>query len=398
MEKVCVVGLGYIGLPTAVILAESGFKVIGIDINEEIVNSVNKSKTLFKEPSLDKKLERVINARLLIAQNKPTYADIFLISVPTPHKIGNNGIYFADTTFLFNAIKSICPYLKKGNLIIVESTSPVGTTEEISTFIKQNTSIDQNDLLISFCPERVLPGNIIKELELNDRVIGGLNKESSKKAKQFYSSFCKGNLYTTNARTAELVKLSENAFRDVNIAFANELSMVCERFGIETKDLIELSNHHPRVNILRPSCGVGGHCIAIDPWFIASQAPDITPLIQTARNVNISKTNWVIKKIESIAKEFKYENDRSPVLGLLGLTFKPDVDDIRESPALAIIQNLLDKKYDLLVSEPNIQKFKGIKLYDHSDVIESSDLVFKLVKHKEFKDIKSNNKNIYDFS
>ena len=398
MEKVCIVGLGYIGLPTAVILASKKYKVTGVDINIEIVEKINQGITHINEPKLNEKLLQVIKNSNLKARTKPIFSDIFVIAVPTPYIVGEDGIHFPDTSLVLNAVKSICPFLRKGNLIIIESTCPVGTTEEVSNYIEKNTNIDLKELFISYCPERVLPGNILKELIVNDRVIGGLTSHSTIKAENFYKTFCDGKLHLTNSRTAEMVKLTENAYRDTNIAFANEISMVCEKFDIDARKLIELSNHHPRVNILNPGCGVGGHCIAIDPWFIASQAKDITPLIQTARKVNLNKTEWVKRQINYIIKRFKKENAYEPLVGCLGLTFKPDVEDLRESPALKIVEDLIACKYKLTVAEPNIQTLKNIKITHYKDVINKADLIFILVSHKEFKFLKSDNKNIYNFS
>ena len=398
MEKVCIVGLGYIGLPTAVILASKKYKVTGVDINNEIVNKINQSITHINEPKLKGKLLKVIKNSNLKAQTKPTSSDVFIIAVPTPYIVGENGIHFPDTSLVFNAVKSIIPFLRKGNLIIIESTCPVGTTEKVSSYIAKNTKIALKDLFISYCPERVLPGNILKELIINDRVIGGLTSQSSIKAKKFYKKFCDGKLHLTNSRTAEMVKLTENAYRDINIAFANEISMVCDKFDIDARTLIKFSNHHPRVNILQPGCGVGGHCIAIDPWFISSQAQDITPLIQTARKVNLNKTEWVISQIKYTITQFKEENGYEPLVGCLGLSFKPDVEDLRESPALKIVKNLIDFKCNLIVAEPNIQVSQDIKITHYETVINKSDLIFILVSHKEFKSIKSDNKKIYNFS
>ena len=397
MDKVCIVGLGYIGLPTAVLIASRGYKVTGVDINKDLVKNINKGITYIKEPKLDLKLSEVIKNGNLFAKIKPSFSDVFVIAVPTPYVIKEGGIYKPDTSFLFDAVKSICPFLKKGNLIIIESTSPVGTTEKILKFIEINSEVNLEGLLIAYCPERVLPGKILKELIKNDRVIGGINPESSEKARKFYSTFCEGEQHLTNSRTAELVKLSENAFRDINIAFANEISMVCDRYNIDTKTLIKLSNHHPRVNILQPGCGVGGHCIAIDPWFIASEAEDITPLIQTARKVNKNKTTWVLNQIKLIIKSH-IKNNKEIIIGCLGLSFKPNIDDLRESPALQIVEKLINSRFKLIVAEPNIKQYKNLVIKNYNDVLKEADLVFILVSHKEFKSIKIDNKKIYNFS
>ena len=336
MKRICVIGLGYIGLPTAILFALKGFKVLGFDINPLIVKNINKGKTHIVEKDLDKSLREVIKNKSFIAKTEPSEAEIFIISVPTPHYLGKDKIYFPDLSMIIDAINSIMSLLKKNDLIILESTSPVGTTEMISKLISDNTQFKNSEINLAYCPERVLPGNIFNELRNNDRVIGGINKESSQKAKDLYSSICEGEFFITNTSTAEMVKLSENAFRDVNIAFANELSMICDSINVNVNELINLSNKHPRVKILNPGCGVGGHCIAIDPWFIASQFPEKTPLIQQARDVNTKKTLWVLSKIKKLIQNFGEKNVSPPTIGFLGLTYKPNIDDVRESPALKI--------------------------------------------------------------
>ena len=397
MPTICIIGLGYIGLPTAVIFSSHGFKVTGVDLDESKVLNINRGESPISEPELENKLKSVIENKTLFAKLKPTFADIFIIAVPTPH-IKDNNFYYPDTSCVFKAVESICPYLKEDNLIIIESTSPVGTTEKIANLINKKTNLNQKQIDIAYCPERVLPGNIINELKNNDRVIGGVTKKASAKAKELYSHICNSEFFTTNSRTAEMAKLSENAFRDVNIALANELSVICDEIDIDINELITLTNRHPRVKILNPGCGVGGHCIAIDPWFIASQFPTKTDLIQTARKVNIKKTEWVLKKIKKIIEDFEANYGRKAKIGCLGLSFKPNVDDLRESPAMYITKKLISEKYEVLSAEPNIDSYEEIKIYDFLDVIKKSDLLFKLVDHKEFKFLKSDQIKIYDFS
>ena len=398
MKKICVIGLGYIGLPTAILFALKGFKVLGFDTNASIVKNINNGKSHIVEKDLDISLREVIKKKSFIAKTEPSEAEVFIISVPTPHYLGKNNIYFPDISRIIDAIYSILPLLKENDLIILESTSPVGTTEKISKLIHDNTSFKNNEINVAYCPERVLPGNIFNELRINDRVIGGFNEESSHKAKDLYSNICDGEFFVTNTSTAEMVKLSENAFRDVNIAFANELSMVCDSINVDVNELINLSNKHPRVNILNPSCGVGGHCIAIDPWFIASQFPDKTPLIQQARDVNTKKTNWVLSKIKKLIENFEANKGFLPTIGCLGLTYKPNIDDIRESPALKITKNLISGGFKIYVADPNLKEVHNIQLIDFNEVLEKSDLVFILVAHKEFELIQLDDQKIFNLS
>lgn len=398
MPSICIIGLGYIGLPTAVIFASKGYRVIGVDLNKSIVEKVNKGKSHIIEPDLNDLLIKVLKNNQFSAQENPTRSDIYIIAVPTPHYYGGDKFYHPDTSIVFQAVKQICPYIKKGNLILLESTSPIGTTEKIENLINQKTGFDKKDIHIAYCPERVLPGNILNEIKNNDRIIGGLTDSASIKAQNLYSKICEGKIFLTNSKIAEMSKLCENAYRDVNIAYANELSVICDKINIDVKELINLSNKHPRVNILNPGCGVGGHCIAVDPWFLASQFPKESSLIQTARNVNMEKTKWVIKKIKFISEEFTEKFGRKPKMGFLGLAFKPDVDDLRESPALKIVQEMILENHDVIVAEPNIKDHKNIKLHKYSEVVDEADLIFILVGHKEFKFTKTTSKKIYDFS
>ena len=396
MSKCCILGMGYIGLPTASIVAKSNHCVIGIDINPSIVETINNGNIHFFEPGLAETVKELVSSNKLRASLKPVPADIFIIAVPTPFKEKNEGIPEPDIQYVLNAAETIAPYLEEGNLVIVESTCPVGTTEKLKLILEERVKCDLEKLHICYCPERVIPGNILKELIANNRVIGGLKPEDSKLAKEFYKTFCKGEIKLTNARTAELVKLTENTFRDVNIAFANELSIIADHLKVDIDELIYLSNQHPRVNILKPGCGVGGHCIAIDPWFLASALPDNTYLIQTARNVNNKKVSWVIKKVKERAKIFEQENGRSPKIGCFGLTFKPDVDDVRESPAKIIIEDLKLSNLDLLICEPNLKKLSNLDLYDFDYVFKNSDFLVFLVAHKEFKNLDLKNKAYFD--
>lgn len=384
MKSCCVIGLGYIGLPTAALIAKSGIKVYGFDINEEVISSVNKGLIHIYEPYLDDLVKDVVSKNLLIADTKPIKSDVYLITVPTPFKKTKNKLPEPSTDFVESAIISILPLIKKGDQIIIESTCPIGTTRKISEIIDKSNKVKTSDIYLSYCPERVLPGNILDELVKNDRVIGGFSKKSGEYAKEFYKIFCKGKIIITDDKTAELVKLTENSYRDVSIAFANELSIIANHFGVRINELIKIANHHPRVNILNPGCGVGGHCIAVDPWFIASQAPDISCLIQMARNVNLNKEKWVINQIIEKANIKRKEINREPLIGLMGLSFKPDIDDLRESPALKISLELKKLNFDLLNCEPNIKLLKNFKLKDLDYVIKKSDFIVFLVKHKEF--------------
>lgn len=399
MKNCCIIGLGYIGLPTAALLAKSGYQVTGVDINPKVVADINKGLIHLVEPDLDKLVHQAVKNKSLKATTYPIQSDIFLVAVPTPFKENgkSSNIPIPNIDYVIDAIKSIAKVLKPGNLIIIESTCPIGTTEKIAENIKLITGLSIEEINIAYCPERVIPGKIIKELVNNDRVIGGLNSNASIKAKIFYSSFCTGNLFITNAKTAELVKLTENAFRDVNIAFANELSILCDSLDINVDELISLANHHPRVDILKPGCGVGGHCIAIDPWFISYEAPELTPLIQVARKVNDMKSDWVIEKIMSRISALEKQLNRKPIVGCMGLTFKPNVDDIRESPALKITSSLIDSGQNILVCEPNIKDHTNIRIDSIDTVLDQSDLLVLLVAHHNFLELGLHKYNVIDF-
>ena len=396
-KKCCVIGLGYIGLPTSIVTASAGFEVIGVDTNHNIIEDLNKGFIHIIEPNLKEQFEEITAKKLFRAQNTPCIANVFIIAVPTPFKKGANDIPCPDISFVLNAVESIIPFLKKGNLIILESTSPVGTTEQIANKIFKETSLTENELKIAYCPERVIPGNILKEIRENDRVIGGINMASAQEAKDFYSSFSKGSYKLTNTRTAELVKLTENSFRDVNIAFANELSMICSTLDIEVNELIELANCHPRVNILKPSPGVGGHCIAVDPWFIVSKVPSQSNLIKTARKVNNEKTQWVINEIKNKRNTFQDNFQKEPIIGCLGLTFKPDVDDIRESSALKVVKELLADDLNIICCDPMIKNLKGIEIREIDFLLANSDILVVLVSHSKFLNLNYGKSIVLDF-
>lgn len=388
MQKIIVMGLGYIGLPTASMLAIKGHQVVGVDVNVAVVNTINSGNIHIVEPDLDILVRSAVNSGNLRASLIPEEANTFIIAVPTPFMSGSFGEKTPDISHVEAAIRIIAPFLKSSNLIILESTSPVGTTDKINEIIKeirpdlftfplQNAST----IFIAHCPERVLPGHIIRELVDNDRIIGGINKTSAEKAEAIYKTFCNGNILLTDAKTAEMAKLTENSFRDVNIAFANELSLICDKLGINVWELIELANRHPRVNILRPGPGVGGHCIAVDPWFIVAAAPKEAKLIRTARQVNDYKPQWVLDKVYAKAKRFI-----NPVIGCLGLAFKANIDDLRESPALDITRELVNSGIGrIMACEPNAnEEFNEFPLFELCDVILEADILLVLVDHKDF--------------
>jgi len=392
MKKVVVVGLGYIGLPTACLIASKKIEVLGVDIDPEKIDFSKEKKIYINEPDLSGLFKKTLDEGYLKVSLNPDYADVFIICVPTPFKDG----YKPDLSYVMAAINSILPYIKEDNLIIIESTCPVGTTQKIRDLIysKISNPLDIKDnIYLAYCPERVIPSKILYELVCNDRIVGGINKVSSKKAKDFYNLFVKGNIYVTNSKTAEMCKLVENSYRDVNIAFANEISMICDKLEIDVYELINLANKHPRVNILKPGCGVGGHCIAVDPWFIVEKTPDLARLIKTSREVNLYKTKWVIKKIREKAKKYEEENKNKPKIAILGLTYKPDVNDLRESPALNITKALAKDGYSLYVIEPNMLQLpkslgicKNVKKVD-LNILDKVDIIVLLVAHKEFKEI-----------
>jgi UDP-N-acetyl-D-mannosaminuronic acid dehydrogenase len=392
----CIIGLGYIGLPTAAVLARAGHRVIGVDVNAQVIVTVNQGQIHIAEPDLDQAVAAAVASGALIAQLIPVPADVFVIAVPTPFRSGTDGIPQPNIDYVLAAARAIAPVLRPGNLVLLESTSPVGTTEQVAQVMSELSGLNIEQIHIAYCPERVLPGRILQELISNDRVIGGLTPAAAEAGKAFYASFCQGELLTTDARTAELVKLTENSYRDVNIAFANELSLVCDRLGIHVSELIRLTNHHPRVNVLQPGCGVGGHCIAVDPWFIAAAAPDCTPLIQTARRVNDGKSRWVIEQVQARAAELEAQLGRPARIGCMGLAFKPDIDDLRQSPALAITTELLAAGLDVRACEPNLHEHATINLHALEQVLAQADLLVFLVAHTPFKHLQLSGKAVLD--
>jgi UDP-N-acetyl-D-mannosaminuronic acid dehydrogenase len=394
-SKVCILGLGYIGLPTAALLANRGHHVIGVDIQQSVVNTINKGNIHIVEPELDTFVKAAIHSKFLRATVQPTQADVFIIAVPTPFCENNK----PNLNFVFEAVQSIAPYIKPGNLVILESTSPIGTTEKIAQILIED-GIDIEGVHIAYCPERVLPGHVMRELIENDRIVGGLTKASTQKAVSFYQSFVSGEVIATNARTAELCKLAENSYRDTNIAFANELSMICDEANIDIWELRALANRHPRVEILQPGCGVGGHCIAVDPWFIVAEYPKHSALIRKAREVNTYKSEWVVEKIKNKALMFELQVGRKPKIAMLGLAFKPNIDDLRESPALSIAR-IIDAQFphQVLFVEPNIKTHPDFFISPLEKTLEIADFFVILVAHTEFRgmfDI-TENEDVLDF-
>ena len=380
--RVSFIGLGYIGLPTAIIAAKGGLTVSGVDVNPDVVRATNEGHLHIVEPDMENMLKEVVANGRFKAFELPQPSDVYFIVVPTPFKENHK----PDISYVEAATLSVIPLLKEGDLFIIESTSPVGTTEQMRDLIWSRRPELKDKIFIAYCPERVLPGNVAYELIHNDRVIGGINPESTQKAKAVYSKFVLGNLFSTDCRTAELCKLTENASRDVQIAFANELSLVCAKAGINVWKLIELANRHPRVNILQPGCGVGGHCIAVDPYFITSAFPDESRLIAQARSTNNYKAEWCTGQILSNIMRFEKEKGHKPLVALMGLAFKPNIDDLRESPAMEIACGVSDvyTPEHLFIVEPNIKSHSRFSLTDFKDAYDKADLVVFLVNHKEF--------------
>ncbi len=378
-KKVCVLGLGYIGFPTAILFAENSFEVYGVEKNKEILKKLDSGVIHIDEPNLKEMAIKVIKNNNLSYGTFAKKADVFLICVPTPIQYDENNK--PDLSYVKSAVNEILPLLEDGNLIILESTSPVGTVDMIKGIVK-NSAAKLSNIKIAYCPERVLPGNIINEMINNDRVVGGINEQSTKEASNLYRQICKGNVYETDSKTAELCKLAENSFRDINIAFANELSLICQKEKIDVRKLIELSNKHPRVDILSPGIGVGGHCIPVDPWFIVSSYPNYSSLIQNARRVNNSKTEWVY---EMITKEIKDFDKDQPVIACFGLSYKPNADDMRESPAIKIVDKLIADGNNVICVEPHIDSLEDYQIVDINKALDKSDINIILVGHDAFK-------------
>lgn len=395
--KACFMGLGYIGLPTAIISSQHGINVCGVDINPKVVEKTNRGELHIVEPGLQDLLKKAVDSKSLVASTTPFESDVYLIVVPTPFKAKHE----PDISYVESATKTVIPFLKEGDLFIIESTSPVGTTEKMAELIFAERPELEGRIHIAYCPERVLPGNVIFELVNNDRVIGGIDDASADAAAEFYGKFVSGQLHKTNCRTAEMCKLVENSSRDVQIAFANELSMICEKAGINVWELISLANKHPRVNILQPGCGVGGHCIAVDPYFISSAFPNEAKIIAQARNINNYKSEWCVEKAKNAILSFELEYGKKPQVALMGLAFKPNIDDLRESPAMKIAKHLVaempDVKFNIV--EPNISSHPDFDIVNFQTAFEQSDIVVYLTAHKQFFMLpqEANDKLILDF-
>lgn len=378
---VVIMGLGYIGLPTAALVASRGIPVHGVDVNPQVVDTIGKGSIHIVEPDLEGLVSHVVRTGQLKVSTQPAPADVFIVAVPTPFKNDHE----PDLAYVESATRMVLPHLKAGNLYILESTSPVGTTEKMADLIFRERPELKGQLHVAYCPERVLPGRVIYELENNDRSIGGIDEPSTEAALAFYSLFVRGALHRTNARTAEMCKLVENSYRDANIAFANELSLICDRAGINVWELISLANKHPRVRILNPGAGVGGHCIAVDPWFLVHDFPDISRVIRTAREVNNSKSAWVRDKILACARAFEKDRGRKPRIVCMGLSFKPDIDDLRESPALHIALELSRSEYPVSCVEPNVERHDRLEILPLDEALTRGDILCLLVSHKEFR-------------
>lgn len=390
-------GLGYIGLPTAIIAAKHGVTVTGVDINQEVVDKTNAGHLHIIEPGLEDLLKEVVAAGQLHATTQPEKSDAFFIVVPTPFRGGNHE---PDISYVEAATRSVIPFLEPGNLFVIESTSPVGTTDKMAKIIFEERPELVDKIHVAYCPERVLPGNVIYELVHNDRVIGGRDEASTAAAQHFYSQFVQGQLHPTNCKTAEMCKLTENSSRDSQIAFANELSIICDKAGINVWELIRLANKHPRVNILQPGCGVGGHCIAVDPYFISTEFPAESKMISTAREVNNYKAFWCAEKVKNAILKFELDNKRKPVVAMMGLAFKPDIDDLRESPSKYIATRVMQDccNANILIVEPNISEHPVFKLSEYNEAYDKADIVVFLTAHSVFKTLQwRDNKVILDF-
>ena len=395
--KACFMGLGYIGLPTAIIAAKHGVTVTGVDVNQEVVDKTNAGHLHIIEPGLEDLLKEVVAAGQLHATTQPEKSDAFFIVVPTPFRGGNHE---PDISYVEAATRSVIPFLEPGNLFVIESTSPVGTTDKMAKIIFEERPELVDKIHVAYCPERVLPGNVIYELVHNDRVIGGRDEASTAAAQHFYSQFVQGQLHPTNCKTAEMCKLTENSSRDSQIAFANELSIICDKAGINVWELIRLANKHPRVNILQPGCGVGGHCIAVDPYFISTEFPAESKMISTAREVNNYKAFWCAEKVKNAILKFELDNKRKPVVAMMGLAFKPDIDDLRESPSKYIATRVMQDccNANILIVEPNISEHPVFKLSEYNEAYDKADIVVFLTAHSAFKTLQwRDDKVILDF-
>lgn len=383
--KACFMGLGYIGLPTAIIAAKHGVQVTGVDINPKVVEMTNQGRLHIIEPGMEEMLQEVVASGALKAATVPEISDAYLMVVPTPFK----GNHEPDISYVEAATRAVLPLLKEGDLYVIESTSPVGTTDKMNDLIFSERPELKGKIYVAYCPERVLPGNVIYELVHNDRVIGGMNPESTQKAIEFYSRFVKGMLHPTNSKTAEMCKLTENSSRDVQIAFANELSLICDKAGINVWELIHLANKHPRVNILQPGCGVGGHCIAVDPYFITAEFPIESQIISKAREINNYKSFWCAEKVQNAMLKFELEHHRQPTVAMMGLAFKPNIDDLRESPAKYITTKVMQScnNGNILVVEPNVENHNVFKLTDYKEAYDRADIVVFLTAHDPFKEL-----------
>lgn len=394
--KVCFMGLGYIGLPTAIIAAKHGIQITGVDIDPQIVEMTNAGRLHIIEPGIEEMLQEVVKEGMLRASTIPEVSDAYFMVVPTPFK----GNHEPDVSYLEAATRAVLPLLKENDLYVIESTSPVGTTQQMAGIIFAERPELKGKIFIAYCPERLLPGNAIYELIHNDRVIGGLNAESTEKAIEFYSQFVQGALHKTDTRTAEMCKLTENSSRDVQIAFSNELSIICEKADINVWELIRLANKHPRVNILRPGCGVGGHCLSVDPYFITSNFPTESKLIAEAREINNYKSFWCAERVKNTILEFELKKHSTPCVAMMGLAFKPNIDDLRESPALYITTKVIQdcNNADILVVEPNMKEYGMFKLTDYREAYEMADIVVFLTAHNQFKQLRwREDKTILDF-
>lgn len=394
--KACFMGLGYIGLPTAIIAAKHGVQVTGVDINPKVVEMTNQGKLHIIEPGMEEMLQEVVKSGALKASTTPVESEAYFMVVPTPFK----GNHEPDISYVEAATRAVLPLLKEGDLYVIESTSPVGTTDKMKQLIFTERPELEGKIYIAYCPERVLPGNVIYELVHNDRVIGGMDEASTTKAIEFYSQFVQGTLHRTNCKTAEMCKLTENSSRDVQIAFANELSLICDKAGINVWELINLANKHPRVNILQPGCGVGGHCIAVDPYFITAEFPMESKIIAAAREINNYKSFWCAERVQNEMLKFELAHHHKPCVAMMGLAFKPNIDDLRESPAKYIVTKVMQScnNANILVVEPNVETHNVFKLTNYKEAYEKADIVVFLTAHDPFKTLPyTQDKVILDF-